>query len=256
MFTIFAYLVGSIPVGLLVSYAWAGIDIRDYGSGNIGMTNVLRTLRPTHGDLPWVMTLALDFAKGYLPVYLALIWLGRGQGGEIPQIYSTYVAMVALAVMLGNFYPIYVSFRGGKGVATGLGVFSALMGFYIFIPLGVFVLLLLITRMVSVGSMAAVIAMPVTFYFMGRNQLGLFRPEHIPATPGIFIGLTVLIGLVVLFKHRGNIRRIVKGTEPRLWSYKSATPAAEKPGAQAAGQPVEPPEAETSEEPEADQDAE
>jgi len=221
LFTILAYLIGSIPVGLIVCHVWAGIDIREYGSGNIGMTNVYRCLRDSHGHLPWVMTLALDFAKGYIPVHLALIWLGRSGGGAeymYPQFYSTYVGLVVLAVMLGNLYPIYVSFRGGKGIATGLGVFSALIGFYVLIPISIFAIFLLASRMVSIGSLAAIISVPATFYIMGMHQWGLFNPGNrdTAATPGIFVGLTTIIALVIIFKHKGNIQRIIKGKEPKI----------------------------------------
>ena len=220
LFTILAYLIGSIPVGLIVCQVWAGIDIREHGSGNIGMTNIYRCLKDSHGHLPWVMTLALDFAKGYIPVHLALIWLGRSGGGAelmVPQFYSTYVALVVLAVMLGNLYPIYVSFRGGKGVATGLGVFTALMGFYIFIPIAAFAAFLLISRIMSVGSIAAAIAIPAAFYIMGINKWGLFSTNRIPeATSGIFVGLTTIISIIIIFKHKSNIQGILKGKEPKI----------------------------------------
>jgi len=220
LFTILAYLIGSIPVGLIVCHVWAGIDIREHGSGNIGMTNVYRCLKDSHGHLPWVMTLALDFAKGYIPVHLALIWLGSSGGGAelmVPQFYSTYVALVVLAVMLGNLYPIYVSFRGGKGIATGLGVFSALIGFYVLIPVSIFAIFLLVSRMVSIGSLAAIISIPITFYIMGIKEWGLFKADRIPAaTPGIFVVLTTIIALVIIFKHKANIQRILKGKEPKI----------------------------------------
>jgi glycerol-3-phosphate acyltransferase PlsY len=223
LFTVAAYLIGSIPIGLIVCQIWAGIDIRDYGSGNIGMTNIYRTLRPTHGHLPWVMTLALDFAKGYLPVHLSLRWLSEGEQ-TVGAIFSIYIALVVLAVVLGNLFPIYIYFRGGKGVATGLGVFSALMGFYILIPIGAFLICMLLSRIVSVGSLAAAIAIPATFFIMGRSRLGIFNPGNPdlidlrdPPSPGVFVGLTIIIAAIVFYKHRRNIKRILTGAEPKLW---------------------------------------
>ncbi len=236
LFAVGAYLIGSIPVGLIISQIWAGIDIREYGSGNIGMTNVYRTLRHSHGHLPWLMTLALDFAKGYLPVHLSIRWLSSGDQ-TVGAIFSIYIALIVLAVMLGNMFPIYIYFKGGKGIATGLGVFSALIGFYILIPVFVFFIFLVISRMVSIGSMAAAIAMPVTFFVMGKYQLGMFNPDNPdfqtllgPPSPVIYIAFTIIIAVVIFLKHKANIKRIIAGTEKKIWSSKmgdASTPEAE-----------------------------
>jgi glycerol-3-phosphate acyltransferase PlsY len=226
LFAVGAYLIGSIPIGLIICQIWAGIDIREYGSGNIGMTNVYRTLRPTHGHLPWLMTLALDFAKGYLPVHLSVRWLSNGEQ-TVGAIFSIYIALIVLAVMLGNLFPIYIYFKGGKGVATGLGVFSALIGLYILIPVGAFFLFLVISRMVSIGSIAAATAIPIAFYVMGKYKWGLFNPDNPdfqtllgPPSPAVFVTFTIIIAAVVFFKHKANIARIIAGTERKIWTSK------------------------------------
>lgn len=226
LFTIAAYLVGSIPVGLIIGQVWAGIDIREYGSRNIGMTNVYRTLGKTHGHLPWVMTLVLDFAKGYLPIHLALRWLSNGN--EPSPLFSYYITLVVLAVLLGNLYPIYIYFRGGKGIATGLGIFTALIGVYILIPVGVFLLFFLPSGIVSLGSITAAISLPITFYIIGRNKWGIFNAENqdFPSlSPTIFVVITTVVAIIVILKHRANIARLMTGEEKRLWSWKKAQDA-------------------------------
>jgi len=226
LFTIAAYLVGSIPVGLIIGQVWAGIDIREYGSRNIGMTNVYRTMVDTHGHLPWVMTLVLDFAKGYLPIHLALRWLSNGN--EPNPLFSYYITLVVLAVLLGNLYPIYIYFRGGKGIATGLGIFTALIGVYMLIPLGVFLLFFLPSGIVSLGSITAAISLPITFYIIGRNRWGVFgteNPDFPPLSPTIFVVITTVVAIIVIFKHRANIARLMAGEERRLWSRKKTQEA-------------------------------
>ena len=223
LFTVAAYLFGSIPVGLIICQIWAGIDIREYGSRNIGMTNVYRVLKNSHGHLPWLMTFTLDFAKGYLPVYLAFRWLSTKTGMD--PLFSYYIALVVLAVMIGNLYPIYTYFRGGKGIATGLGVFTALMGFYVLIPLMAFLVLMIISRMVSIGSLAGAVTMPITFFLMGKNGWGIFNRENpdIPTpSPEVFVVFTVIITAFIIYKHKSNIQRIISGTERKLWSRKSS----------------------------------
>lgn len=230
LFTIAAYLIGSIPMGLIVCHIWAGIDIREYGSGNIGMTNVYRTLKKTHGHLPWLMTFALDFAKGYFPIQFAIRWLSNAN--DLNPLFSYYIALVVLAVMLGNMFPIYIYFRGGKGIATGFGIFAALIGLYVFIPVGAFLIFFLPSGIVSLGSLAAAVALPITFFLMGENGLGIFNNKNteIPAlSPDVFTVIAIIVAVVIFYKHRGNIVRLFTGKEKRLWSWtKTAKPNAQE----------------------------
>lgn len=218
LFTIAAYLIGSIPMGLIVCHIWAGIDIREYGSGNIGMTNVYRTLKKTHGHLPWLMTFALDFAKGYFPIHFAIRWLS--DGNDPNPLFSFYVALAVLAVMLGNMFPIYIYFRGGKGIATGFGIFAALIGLYVFIPVGAFLIFFLPSGIVSLGSLAAAVALPITFYMMGEYGWGIFNKdtEITALSPNVFTVIAIIVAVVVFYKHRGNIVRLFAGKEEGLWS--------------------------------------
>ena len=179
------YLLGSIPFGLLLTRLAGGGDLRAIGSGNIGATNVLRTGRKELA----AATLLLDLGKGWLAVWLAERWL-PGQG-----------PVAAAAVFLGHCYPVWLRFRGGKGVATMMGLTLAL-----YWPLGVvFALvwlgLLAATRVSSVGGVAAAASAP-----LGAAVFGLFD----------LVPLFLALGLLVLWKHRANIERLLAGTEPRV----------------------------------------
>ena len=185
------YLLGSIPFGLLVTRIGGAADPRTIGSGNIGATNVLRTGRK---DLA-ILTLLLDAAKGAAAVVLV------GHVWPDPQPPSLPAIIAGAFAFLGHVYPVWLRFRGGKGVATFLGIALALSW-----PCGlVFALVWLVafaaTRHSSVGGMSAVIATPVTAAVLNRSDLTL-----------VFL----LLALVVLWKHRENVERLLDGTEPRF----------------------------------------
>ncbi|MBY9064416.1 glycerol-3-phosphate 1-O-acyltransferase PlsY [Sphingomonas yunnanensis] len=187
------YLLGSIPFGVLLTRAFGAGDLRQIGSGNIGATNVLRTGRKGLA----AATLLLDLGKGAAAVLLARAWL---PGAE---------PYAAAAVMVGHCYPVWLRFRGGKGVATLMGVALALHW-----PLGavfasLWLGLLALLRISSLAGMAAAISTPVTAAVLGEFDL-------VP----LLMGLAVL----VLWKHRANIARLIDGTEPRVG--RSAAPAA------------------------------
>jgi len=181
-----AYLIGSVPFGLILTrFAGAG-DVRQIGSGNIGATNVLRTGRKGLA----LATLALDVLKGALPAWLAYRYLGPD------------MAVVAgLGAVLGHCFPVWLKFRGGKGVATAAGVVLALTPAAAAIAVGVFVLTVLATRYVSLGSMLGAIAAAPAAYFLG----------HVQAAE-----LYLLLAVLIVLKHAGNVRRLAQGTESRL----------------------------------------
>lgn len=183
-----AYLTGSIPTGLLLAKAFGGVDIRTQGSGNIGATNVYRTM----GRKVGILTLAGDCLKGLVPV-LAAKWLG------LPDV---WIAAVGLAAFLGHIFPVFLKFRGGKGVATALGVFLATSPLAVLAALGVFIIVLVAWRFVSLASITAAAFMPALAALIDRNP--------------VIVAMSLLIAATVILKHHENIRRLRNGTESRF----------------------------------------
>jgi glycerol-3-phosphate acyltransferase PlsY len=182
-----AYLIGAIPVGVLVARLAGGVDIRRHGSGNIGATNVLRTLGPTAG----VLTLLGDVAKGY-----AAVWVAGTLGGA-----PAWVGAGAVAAVVGNCWPVFLRFRGGKGMATALGAFLAAAPLAVAPAAVVFAALTAITRLVSLGSIAACVIFAVAGW--------------VAYPPSIALATTVVAAIIIV-RHRANIQRLLAGTESRL----------------------------------------
>jgi len=183
------YLIGSVPNGYLLGKL-AGVDIQKVGSGNIGAANVARTLGKWQGAL----TLVADAAKGFLPVFVALE-LGLS---------SVNLALVAIAAFLGHLYPVFLKFRGGKGVATGLGALLALAPLATAVLIVVFAAVALSTRLVSLSSIAAAVAAPVILWLFNQQA--------------VIVGVGLFFGAMITLRHRSNIQRILAGTEPRFGS--------------------------------------
>jgi glycerol-3-phosphate acyltransferase PlsY len=190
---VFAYLLGSVPVGVLLA-RMKGADPRKVGSGNIGATNVMRAA----GKVTGALTLVGDILKGLLPVAVAFIM------GE-PVI---VVAAAGLAAFLGHLFPLFLGFKGGKGVATALGVYLRLDPFAVFITVIVFVLVLLKWRFVSLGSLVGVAAMPLLLYLLNA--------------PDYYVYLALIIGALIFIKHKDNIRRLFAGTENKIGRSKDS----------------------------------
>jgi acyl phosphate:glycerol-3-phosphate acyltransferase len=184
-----AYLVGAVPIGWLVARAFGVGDIRRHGSGTIGATNVLRTL----GRLPAIVTLLGDVLKGYLAV-----WLGTALGGE----QAAAAAMAAVAAVAGNCWSIFLGFRGGKGVATGLGALLRLIPLATVAAVPVFVIIVASFRYVSLGSLLAALCVP-----LGALMLGYPRAAVLAA---------LAIAVIIVVRHHANIARLRAGTESRL----------------------------------------
>ncbi|MBF0176349.1 MAG: glycerol-3-phosphate 1-O-acyltransferase PlsY [Magnetococcales bacterium] len=183
-----SYLLGAVPFGLLVA-RWSGVgDIRQQGSGNIGATNVLRTA----GRRAGAIALFLDMAKGALAVLVARLYAEPG---------SFLVAGAALAVFLGHLFPIYLKFKGGKGVATGLGIFLAWTPVTGLLTAGAWLLGARLFRISSMGALTAFAVLPM-FLYLSDDPL----PGH--------VGL--ILSVLVYARHLGNIRRILAGTEPKI----------------------------------------
>jgi len=197
MIVVAAYLLGSIPTGYLVARA-KGIDIRQVGSGNIGATNVFRMLGKPAG----ILVLVVDGLKGYA----ACAWLCDGLlpvSGVAAAEAEPYRILAGIAAVLGHNYTCWLKFKGGKGIATSAGVYFALAPLAAGIAVAAFVLALLLTRYVSVGSIAASIALPTAVWCLPHSNL--------------FLGLvTTALGVMAIYKHRSNIKRLLAGTESRL----------------------------------------
>lgn len=182
------YVSGSIPFGLLIAKASKGVDVRGIGSGNIGATNVLRAA----GKGAAALTLALDMLKGWAPVAL-----GRIVGASDAQ-----VAGVALAAFLGHLYPVFLRFRGGKGVATFLGVLLALLPKVAFLVAGVWLLIAAVFRYSSLAALVAAAVSPLLVWLLdGRRG---------------FVALAVILSGFILIRHGENMRRLLAGEERRI----------------------------------------
>lgn len=197
------YLLGSIPFGYLLVRIFLGEDIRRTGSGNIGATNVARTGAKGLG----IATLALDALKGLLAVWIAARFAPSGTPA-LP-----YMSVAALAAVVGHMFPVWLKFRGGKGVATALGVFVLLFPKALLVSLAIFILTVAATRYVSLGSILGAIAFPIGAYCMERPDWWALVP-------------TCMIAGLIVVKHHQNIRRLLSGTENRFG--RSNTRTAEK----------------------------
>jgi acyl phosphate:glycerol-3-phosphate acyltransferase len=183
-----AYLCGSIPFGLLLAKT-QNMDIREHGSGNIGATNVARTM----GKKAGLITLAGDVLKGLLVIVIASQWFEN----------TVIIALAGLAVFLGHLYSIFLKFKGGKGVATGLGVLSFAMPLSTLCSAGIFAISLKVSGYVSLSSILAAISLPL---------LGIFFKM-----PLSYIYLSTIVALFTLQKHRDNIVRLSQGTEANFF---------------------------------------
>lgn len=183
-----AYLVGSIPFSYLVARHWGVDDVRRVGSGNVGATNVMRQA----GTVAGIVAFGLDFAKG-----IVASWGSLRIGGEM-----THGSLAAAAAVVGHMYPVWLAFRGGKGVATGAGAFLPLAPSAVGMALAVFAAAAALTRYVSLGSVAGVLALVAIVFLQGASPMVCW------AAMGV--------GALIVFKHRSNLVRIARGAETRL----------------------------------------
>jgi acyl phosphate:glycerol-3-phosphate acyltransferase len=190
-----SYVLGSIPFGYLLVRIFRGEDVRQSGSGNIGATNVSRK-SPALG----IITLLLDAFKGSAAVAFAYFLATRGADGMIPY---TAMTLAALCAVLGHIFPVWLKFRGGKGVATGLGSFIMITPKAVLLAVAVFIAVVAVFRYVSLGSMVAVASLPLLTYEM--NSWG-----NMP------LALLAFACLLIIVRHHENIRRLLAGTESRI----------------------------------------
>ena len=192
-----SYLVGGIPFSYLAGKFTKGIDLRQHGSGNLGASNTYRIL----GGRIAIVVLILDIAKGFLPVFLARAY-------DVPGQEPLHELAAAVGAILGHLFSPYLRFSGGKGIATSAGAFMALAPWAFACALTVFALVFAARKIVSLASLAAAVTLPIGVYLVARAGLE-------PSAATVLWG-SVLVMLVVIVKHRGNIKRLIAGTEPRL----------------------------------------
>ena len=194
------YLIGSIPAGYIVGRI-VGIDIRTVGSGNIGATNVTRVLGKRYGYPVFIV----DFLKGFTAVGMSIMIAKRAQLVLIPS--EVFGVVGAVACVLGHSFPVWLGFKGGKGVAASAGALFGLMPFVALIAVAVWLIIFYLTRYVSVASMTAALAVPVTILtMMFLGQIG--------GTALLYF--SICLAAVVIARHRSNLSRLVRGTEPRF----------------------------------------
>ncbi|NLO89938.1 MAG: glycerol-3-phosphate 1-O-acyltransferase PlsY [Clostridia bacterium] len=182
------YIIGSIPAAYIAGKVLKGIDIRQYGSGNVGATNALRVL----GKGPGIAVFVADVLKGVVGVYLAKAFLTD----------PWLIVVASLAVIIGHSYSIFLSFKGGRGVATGAGIILSLSPRVLLLALVLFVIIVVTTKYVSLGSITAAFSIPILMFIFG---------EPVPIK---LLGLTA--ALFVIYRHKPNIKRLLNGTESKI----------------------------------------
>lgn len=205
---IIAYLIGSINFSVILSKKMAGFDVREKGSGNAGSTNMLRSV----GKKAAALTLICDILKGVVSIGIAILL-----GNVVDNMNREILLQIAgIAVVIGHTFPIFFGFRGGKGVATSLGVIL-MSNWQIGLICLVFALVLMVlTRMVSLGSCAAAVLFPVLTLFINTNYTVLSEGK----SGKVYFIYSVLLAIIVLFNHRSNIKRILNGTENKVGAKK------------------------------------
>ena len=201
---IIAYLIGSVNFSVILSKKMAGFDVREKGSGNAGTTNMLRSV----GKKAAAITLNCDVLKGVVAIGIAII-LGKIIAESNKEL---LLQIAGIAVILGHTFPIFFQFKGGKGVATSLGVLL-LSNWQIGLICLVFALVLMIlTKMVSLGSCAAAVLFPVLTLFINENYTVLTEGKN----GNVYFVYSVILAIIVLFNHRANLKRISEGTENKI----------------------------------------
>jgi len=196
-FIISAYLLGSIPTSVWIGKFFFNKDIRDYGSGNAGATNTIRVLGYGAG----IPVLLFDVFKAWLPVFASMYWVSWDVKGDTLVYFNIFIG---IAAVLGHIYPVYIGFKGGKGVATLAGTALALFPMAFLASLITFIFVITITRYVSLGSLAAAFVFPIFLVFVFDNH----------SIPLIVLG--IFASLFLIYTHRKNIRNLINGTENKF----------------------------------------
>lgn len=202
LFSLIAYLLGSIPTAVWVGRAWYGLDVREHGSKNAGATNTFRVL----GKKPGVVVLAIDIIKGALATLLPLIILGPNRIDPDHLIQIRILA--AIFAVTGHVFPVFAQFRGGKGVATSLGVIAGLQPIAAAICVVIFLVVFISSKYVSLGAIIAAMSFPLVIHFvLGENSVWL-------------LSFSVLLSSLVIIAHKKNIGRLMRGEENKMNLFK------------------------------------
>lgn len=202
-----SYLIGSIPTAVCVGKWFYKVDVRDYGSGNAGATNTIRVLGPFAGTIVFI----IDVMKGFGAV--ALAYICKNNFGDHNEIFAIFEIVLAFMAILGHVLPVFAGFRGGKGIATSLGVVLALFPPAAIVTTALFFIILLASHYVSLGSICSAFIFPFINYFVfGKDEWA-------------YIAFSVIVSLFVIFMHRKNIRRLKKGEETEF-HFKKKKPLA------------------------------
>ena len=201
---IIAYCIGSVSFSVIFSKKFAGFDVREKGSGNAGSTNMLRSV----GKKAAALTLACDILKGVVAIVIAIIL-----GNVVKDINRELLLQIAgVAVVLGHTFPVFFQFKGGKGVATSLGILLMSNWQIGLICLVFGIVLIALTRMVSLGSCAAAVLFPVLTLFINDHYTVLTQGKQ----GNVYLVYSIILAIIVLYNHRSNIKRILNGTENKL----------------------------------------
>jgi glycerol-3-phosphate acyltransferase PlsY len=188
---LFGYLLGSVPTGIVLTRLFSKVDPRKMGSKNIGATNIYRTAGKTLG----ILTLMGDMLKGAIPIWMAIMWSQHDLWGVV----DLWIAIVGLSPIVGHIFPIFLGFKGGKGVATALGTYLVISPTAVIIEAVFFAFIVWRWRIIALASITCAITIPVL--------IALIRSEQ------VYIVLSVIIAALILFRHQSNISRLLQGTE-------------------------------------------
>ena len=190
--TLFGYLLGSVPTGILLTRLFSRVDPRKTGSKNIGATNIYRTAGKTLG----VLTLVGDLLKGAIPLWMAIMWSQHDLWG----IHDLWIGIVGLSPIVGHIFPIFLGFKGGKGVATALGIYLVVSPIAVAVEFFLFTFIVWKWRIVALGSIVCATTIPILIAF--------FRSDS-----RVYFVLSVIVAALILYRHQANISRLLQGTE-------------------------------------------
>lgn len=203
LYSFIAYLLGSIPTAVWVGRAWYDIDVREHGSKNAGATNTFRVL----GKKPGIVVLIIDVLKGATATFLPVIFTLGNSASEQEHLIQIQI-LAAIFAVTGHVFPVFAQFKGGKGVATSLGVIIGLQPLAALICVVLFLIVFILSKFVSLGAICAAVAFPLIIRFViGENSVWLF-------------GFSILLSGLVIFAHRKNIGRLLKGEENKMNLFK------------------------------------
>ncbi|MFZ1291939.1 MAG: glycerol-3-phosphate 1-O-acyltransferase PlsY [Melioribacteraceae bacterium] len=210
---VFSYLVGSIPISIILTKLVKGVDVRNFGSGNAGGTNVSRVLGKKYG----ILTIILDAMKGVI----AVVFISRLYFGNFPfpnntpfDDFTLIQIIAGISAVIGHIWTIFAGFKGGKGIATGLGVLVSVVTLDMIMALGVFVIVVYFSKYISLASISAAVSVPLIM-IVRENIFGVDIPSYHNILPFV-----IALALLVIYTHRANVDRLLKGSENKISLFK------------------------------------